>query len=1263
MKKSLSIFITLMILSVMGFNQNSVIQSAQTNPFVNNLNQEECKTDILMQQQLQNDPAFAQQIANYKTIAKQLEHDKMGTVYTIPCVVHVIHLGEPVGSGTNISDAQIHSAIDNLNDAYRNLSPYTGVDMEIEFKLVCVDPSGNPTSGITRTDGSGVSDYATNGITNDVGSSMNEVAVKALSNWGNTDYYQFWIVAGIDGNMGGGGVQGYAYFSQSSSKDGAVILYNSFGYDPTGTLCYNLKSYTNRNVTTIHEFGHALGLYHTFEGDGTGSTCPTNNNCSTDGDEVCDTPPHMRSNSDCDIGGTNTCTGGLKDLYIHNFMDYSSDDCQTEFTSGQKTKARAWLLASRSSLTTSVKLTPVAVPVSDFVTECDAGSGCEGSSINFYDISEGNATSWSWSFPGGTPSSSTAQYPTVTYNTAGTYSVSLTATNAFGAGNTETKTGFITIYSSPTAACTPPTGTNEGGFDHVISNVTFNTINNSTSSSSNTTLTDFSCSHTTQVTEGQSYNLSIDYSAGNYGYAEVMEAYIDWNDDGVFDAGEMVLSGSTPNNSTNNSNTNVLIPGTAVQNKLLRMRVYGEGGTLSTNEKSCSATMFIPDVEDYGIYVLPAGGSPPVADFSGTPTTLCEGATVSYTDLSTNTPTSWSWSFPGGTPSSSTSQNPTVTYNTAGTYNVTLTATNTNGSDPEVKTGYITVNGAPGNAGAITGSTSECENATGVAYSIAAVSGATTYTWSAPAGSTINGQGSNSVTIDFGTTSGNVVVTPSNSCGNGGSSNLAVTINVCGSVPVADFSGTPTTLCEGNTVSFTDLSTNTPTSWSWSFPGGTPSSSTSQNPTITYNTAGTYNVTLTATNAFGSDPEVKTGYITVNSCGTTKLRTQDCGITMTSYLNYITCDWVPNATEYEYEFVNTGLGYNQTYVRGNPNYRFVYVNNVPGIQDGITYDVRVHAKVGGSYGSYGTVCQVTTPASPVTTHLRSQDCGIAMTSYLNYIMCDYVQGATEYEYEFVNTGLGYNQTIVRTNPTYRFVYVSDVPGIQNNTTYDVRVRAKLNGVYTAYGSVCQVTTPASSITTQLRASDCGIVMSSYSNYITCDYVQGATAYEYEFVNTGLGYNQTYLRSNPSYRFVYVDSLPGIQLNTTYDVRVRAKVNSVFTAYGNICQVTTPVSAKMGNPYVEEQPEISDARENNLVMVIYPNPNQGEFVYVEVQGLTENTEILVTDIFGKTIAERQINADYGNYNGTIRFDKKLSSGFYMVTVISGGQKTTKKLIIR
>jgi PKD repeat protein len=101
------------------------------------------------------------------------------------------------------------------------------------------------------------------------------------------------------------------------------------------------------------------------------------------------------------------------------------------------------------------------------------------------------------------------------------------------------------------------------------------------------------------------------------------------------------------------------------------------------------------EVEDYTVNLIAGTPQPPVAGFTASSTTINVGQSVTFTDTSTNTPTSWSWSFEGGTPSSSTSQNPTVQYNTEGTYNVSLTATNTHGSDNENKVDYITVTAAP----------------------------------------------------------------------------------------------------------------------------------------------------------------------------------------------------------------------------------------------------------------------------------------------------------------------------------------------------------------------------------------------------------------------------------------------------------------------------------------------------------------------------------------------------------------------------------------
>ncbi len=177
-------------------------------------------------------------------------------------------------------------------------------------------------------------------------------------------------------------------------------------------------------------------------------------------------------------------------------------------------------------------------------------------------------------------------------------------------------------------------------------------------------------------------------------------------------------------------------------------------------------------------------GSAPtlVADFSASATTIPVGGTVDFTDLSTGGPTTWSWTFNGGTPGTSTTQHPAgIQYNTAGIYTVSLTIGDGTSTDTETKTNYIIVGDPP---------------------------------------------------------------------------------------PTADFVANTTSIAVGGSVNFTDLSAGTPTSWSWTFTGGTPGTSTVQNPSgIVYNAAGTYTVSLTATNANGSDTETKTSYITVGGSG------------------------------------------------------------------------------------------------------------------------------------------------------------------------------------------------------------------------------------------------------------------------------------------------------------------------------------------------------------------------------------------------------------
>lgn len=279
-----------------------------------------------------------------------------GIVKTIPVVVHIIHTGEAEGVGNNISDAQILSAMVQLNERFRK-TPGTqgdadGVDTEIEFCLASIDPDGNPTDGINRVDGSTVSGYSSGGICVISSScSLNELAVKNLSRWSNTAYYNIWVVSEIQNNGGGFGIQGFAYLPGSSSLyDGMVIMNSCFG--SLGTV----NSWNNMGRTLTHEMGHGMGLYHSFEGDNGGSTCPS----AVTGDYVSDTDPHKRSSSTCPTG-TNICTGSSLSNVVHNYMDYSSQTCADMYSQGQTDRMNAQINFFRSSLASSTTCTLVDV--------------------------------------------------------------------------------------------------------------------------------------------------------------------------------------------------------------------------------------------------------------------------------------------------------------------------------------------------------------------------------------------------------------------------------------------------------------------------------------------------------------------------------------------------------------------------------------------------------------------------------------------------------------------------------------------------------------------------------------------------------------------------------------------------------------------------------------------------------------------------------------------------------------------------------------
>lgn len=269
-------------------------------------------------------------------------------IYTIPVVVHVIHRGSPLGVEENISDAQILSAIDALNEDFRKIpgsnGDGSGVDTHISFALAHRTPTNEPTTGIVRVNGSNIPGFQEHGIASlESLPGANQTEVKSLVTWYGEDYLNVFVVPEINGNNGGAGVQGFSYVGPTGdARDGVTLLYNVIG--TTGVL----KPGRTLNRTLTHEVGHHLSLFHTFYDT---EECGEEDDCALQGDFVCDTPS-TTENASCSVGA-------CPDAQLENYMDYAPTACRNTFTAGQRQRMRMCLETVRSSLLESLGAVPV----------------------------------------------------------------------------------------------------------------------------------------------------------------------------------------------------------------------------------------------------------------------------------------------------------------------------------------------------------------------------------------------------------------------------------------------------------------------------------------------------------------------------------------------------------------------------------------------------------------------------------------------------------------------------------------------------------------------------------------------------------------------------------------------------------------------------------------------------------------------------------------------------------------------------------------
>ena len=272
----------------------------------------------------------------------------------------------------------------------------------------------------------------------------------------------------------------------------------------------------------------------------------------------------------------------------------------------------------------------------------------------------------------------------------------------------------------------------------------------------------------------------------------------------------------------------------------------------------------------------------PTANFSITQQEGCVPMTVEFSDASTTNTTEWSWSFPGGFPSTSTEQNPVVVYDQAGEFPVTLTVGNSSGTNMLTKSDFIQVSEVLPTAAFSTEINGE------VVSFINESDAATSYYWNLGDG--------NTSTLKYPTNSYNidgfydVTMVVNNGCG---SDTIVQTIiiNPDNVLPFPDFSADILSGCGPLTVQFTDESSENTTGWWWQFQGGTPANSGEQNPIVVFENTGSYFVKLIASTNVGDRTKFKENFIEVTNSPPQALYTVgDSDLTIFLFNNSINAD-------------------------------------------------------------------------------------------------------------------------------------------------------------------------------------------------------------------------------------------------------------------------------------------------------------------------------------------------------------------------------------
>jgi len=830
-------------------------------------------------------------------------------------------------------------------------------------------------------------------------------------------------------------------------------------------------------------------------------------------------------------------------------------------------------------------------------------SVCGNSSKTYSIASVTGATSYSWTLPSGWSGSSTSNSITTTIGTA-SGSVSVTANN--NCGSSLSQTLFVTVNSVPFQP----------------GSITGNT----------------------SVCHSSSQTYSVVSVSGATSYT--------WT----------LPSGWTGTSTTTNINTTV---------------GSSSGNVSVTANNACGSSV----ATNLTVTVNP--GAPPQPGVITGNTSVCHGTSQSYSIAAVNGATSYIWTLPSGWTGTSTTTNITVTVgNSAG--NITVKASNGCGNSPQ-STLSVTMNGHPNQPGVISGNTAVCGGTTQV-YSIASVTGATSYTWTLPSGWTGTST-TTSVTVTTGNAGGTISVNADNTCGNSINRNLSVSITPLPATP-GIISGN-NSVCSGTTQTYSIAAVSGATSYVWALPSGWTGSSTTTSITATVGTTGG-NVSVLSVNNCGISNTSRTIAVSVISApaqpGNISGNVSPCqGTSQTYFVNAVAgasgytwtlpSGWSGTSTTASITTTIGASGGNISVIAhnncgtSNPNTLAVNVNTIPSQPGVISGNISVCQ---GTMQTYSI-----TPVSGATSYVWTKPTGWTGTSTTTSISVTVNATSGNVTVKAMNScGSSPVQTLAVTAHSITAVTISGNPNNFNFCTQisPTNVIMTASSGYTSYiwspsGGSSQTATVSSVNTYVVTATNAAGCATTASKTVTnncalptnlnttnilgtsakATWTESQCRYNY-FIRISVHGLNTWTQHtiSPTNNYTFT----GLSLSTTYDWQIQTNCNTSGTVNSGWTAIQTFTTAAS---------RMAEEGNSNLAFNIYPNPADA-MVTIAFTSMEEGTySIKLIDMLGRTIKSDVDNAIIGDNAYIMNLDG-IAKGVYMIVLQKGDELLKSKLLV-